>query len=330
MKFVTITTEYGVSRIEILPHPVAQSFFANVQELLKTYNVKHRYYVNGKFSYTKKNVLPIYPEATVEEFIHNQTHNLTAIVKEIEEIGAKYPIEIDESILQKRNLETQLYLNRLHASFTTAHHHYSKVGRIKWDFNSDYEFTIPEGKEDRFQYLIGQINSSVHAQEWYVETPHRSADVNLLAKNYEILIDYDYKIKDCDYGAHQDLVDQFIFYTEEDYLQSSDSDEYDVWIGRDVLGKDFLSAYYDHDDPHAWDTTYNLGYSSKFSIDVSPVTRAQVIKSPEFQSWIKDNNIEYTPKMCGIPLGRVVEGKQALLDITETVRDQLAMTIKIE
>ena len=75
----------------------------------------------------------------------------------------------------------------------------------------------------------------------------------------------------------------------------------DVWVGNDILGKDYIEAYYDHDDPNEWDVWPIMGHSGKFKINVASQwyeedstdnTLQQLVKSDNFQNWLKEYNIE--------------------------------------
>ena len=36
----------------------------------------------------------------------------------------------------------------------------------------------------------------------------------------------------------------------------------------------------------------------------------KLVKTDDFQNWLKEYNVKYVPQMCGIPLGKVTNGKE--------------------
>jgi hypothetical protein len=52
-----------------------------------------------------------------------------------------------------------------------------------------------------------------------------------------------------------------------------------------------------------------VGYSGKIALDVSDITRSDLVRSEPFQAWLAEYDVPYSPAMCGMPVGTVVEGK---------------------
>jgi hypothetical protein len=114
----------------------------------------------------------------------------------------------------------------------------------------------------------------------------------------------------------------------EDHEYFSDSKEFDVWVGKDILGKDHITAYYDHDDASEWDVTPIVGYSGKIALDVSDMTRSDLVRSDPFRAWLDECDVPYSPAMCGMPVGTIVEGKdiarQMFVDFQEFTPDAMS------
>jgi hypothetical protein len=115
----------------------------------------------------------------------------------------------------------------------------------------------------------------------------------------------------------------------EDESSIIDNDEYDVWMGVDLLGKDYITGYYNHDDPTEWDIKTLNCYTGKMEIILGSNTIPKIIKGDKFQNWLKEYGMTYIPAMCGIPLGKVISGKDLLND--KTLQQQMSVfNIKIE
>jgi hypothetical protein len=82
-----------------------------------------------------------------------------------------------------------------------------------------------------------------------------------------------------------------------------------VWIKKDLLGKDFITAFADHDDPAQFDIRPPPTISGGIAIDLDQ-GRDNLFDSPLFAAWLgqspNDTHGSY-------PLGKVISGKENLL-----------------
>jgi hypothetical protein len=293
MTTITIESEHGLSRIQIADNPFAVRFTAKFKEILKDYPVKCWMVMFG------------WVQFTTDQFITEQSDKLQKVIDELNAMGVNFPLTVNKEILQLKNTQSQQVMNQLHRAFTTAHRSYFEKTFL-WDDRTGAGYTIPPGQDQQFLYLIDQINHLVHKTEHYFKTERKNFNATDLVKQLEIRTDT--------YTNNNTrlLEDYYFTIDPADYQYASDSNEYDVWVGKDILGKDYLVAYYEHDDAGQWDITHVLGYSGKISIDITDKTRADVMQTADFRSWLAKGGVEYSPIICGMPIGTVIEGKQHL------------------
>jgi len=72
------------------------------------------------------------------------------------------------------------------------------------------------------------------------------------------------------------------------------------------LGKDYLMAWLDGDDPRQWDVTNSVVYSSGFEIDPRGARR-EFLQSATIRKWLDAHRVPITPEVIGqMPLGDTV------------------------
>jgi hypothetical protein len=313
MTFLIIETALGKVKIKLLDNKFTQKYIPFLKVMFDTFEKEYR--SGPALGYIRT----IKPAVIVEE-----TKRLIESIDELNAMGYNFPYSVKPDSFTKCDLEGQLLLNKLHRSFTTAQRDYYNnppkfltLYFTLWNDKFDSNFVVQPEDIDRLLYLTEIINDAVHSIEHYIITPRKTNDFNQIPKQLEIraLVINDIALEHKDKGRYESLSGWFKNYTKEDYELFSDSDEYDVWVGRDILGKDFIHAFYDHDDPTCWDVTGQLGYSGKIAIDMSPLTKTNIIKSEKFKQWLDEYNIPYSTKMGGMPLGTVIEGKDLLQKI---------------
>ena len=299
MTIINIETNLGLTRIEIIKNNFTDKFVTFFKNSISKYPVMSRKVAVGLYQ----------RYGPPSGFLESQTKRLQDCIAELNAMGTNFPFTVDEGTVQLRNAETQLLFNKLHRCFTTAHRSYYN-GKAVWSDKFESNITIPPGSEDRFLHLIEIINSIVHQTEFYFYTDRKNAGGTAVMTNVEVMVDA--YVND---GTRM-IADAYVKIDKEDYQYFSDSDEFDVWVGKDILGKDYKIAYYEYDDASEWDIIHILGYTGKIAIDVSGTSRQELVKSEEFRSWISQYGVEYTPAMCGMPLGKIIEGKEYLESVT--------------
>jgi hypothetical protein len=311
MTTINITSPFGTTVVEVVKNKFTDKYIPQIKSMFADYPSK-------SWLITYGGIMLRSPTGHVDR----QIQRLNDAIAELNEMGTKFPYEFNPDVLKLCNTDTQLYLNDLHRAFTTAHKTFFE-GHCVWSDKFESTVDVSCIDTDRFLYLIDQINDAVHAMELYVKTERNSSVTSGLAQQVEVGADTYVNngsrlIKEC-----------FFYIDKEDYEYFSDSDEYDVWVGTSILGKDYVIAYYQHDRAGEWDITHMLGYSCKFTVDVSEMKRADIIKSKEFQQWLAEGGVEYTPAICGMPIGRVISGKEFLNSYMRkvTYNDKLVISI---
>ena len=289
--------------------------------------------------------------------IKEQVDNLHRTILTINDVVAReglsrihtdFPLSIDEldySKFYKNDLSTQLILNELHRYFTTADRffeEYSFTARKKkrkhksyiWSDKFRSYFVLPDEdatkvksrtRQEQFSKLIQDINQIVHNIDDQTKTP-RVIDA---IKNNKIRTTLTVGFNmhgNYDVSLHSNA---YKLMTEKDMLSATDSDEYDVWMGVDLLGKDYITGYYNHEDPTEWDIRPLNCYTGKMEITLGDNTIQRFIKGNDFQNWLKDYGVKYEPAMCGVPLGKVVSGRD-FLDRNDLNSKMKNFKIKIE
>lgn len=329
MPTIKINSPYGLIKIAVLDNAFTQKYLELLRKLIGNYPISHSRDITGVYH---KNLAGEHRKhLSFDQHFEIQAQKLQDIIDEINDMGCNFPYTVDPEIVKKNNLETQELVNKLHRAFTTADRCYAQNTQMKWSDKFQSNFEVPEGKMARFIELIDQINVIVHhGIELYCPTPRKPINMDTLAWQYRIWAN-------CWIPGSTQLVgvDTWADIDPEDHQYFSDSKEFDVWVGKDILGKDHITAYYDHDDPSEWDITPIVGYSGKIAMDVSEITRSDIVRSPDFQAWLAEYNVPYSPAMCGMPLGTIVEGRDIAKKLFDTFQDfspenMLPLTVTIE
>ena len=301
MKYINIETQYGLVRIQLLQNPFMNKYIPMLQKIHSVFQSELRGGITlGRFW----KIDPVVVQAN--------TKKLMVAINEFNNMGLNFPYQVHEDSLMTYDEAAQDLLNKLHRAFTTATRaRFDDNGNVlQWSDRFESTFTVPDGKMDRVMYLTEIINDTVHATERYMKTHRKPQDQTKIYRHAELLANVTNDNPHSDLGPYSTLAGWFTNFTEEEFSYFDDSNEFDVWIGRDILGKDYLHAYYDCDDPTNWDVSGSIGYSGKISLDIGSPTKADILKSDDFQQWLADYGVKYSKRMGGMPLGNIVEGKE--------------------
>lgn len=230
---------------------------------------------------------------------------LIDVVSELNDIAGNFPYTLDHSIILERNQNTQNLLNQLHRCFTTAYRCASRRQPLVWSDKFASSFTVAEDKFTRLLELLILLNDHIHDLELYVDTDNKKFCRGFSITQAEIHID----------GAYdkcENIRSIYLDIPEEHYQYFSDSEECDVWVGIDILGKSYLNAFWDNDDPSEWDVTHQLGITGKIYIETSINKKLDILKTERFNNWLAAKNLTYKPYMCGMPIGTVISNRDLL------------------
>ena len=305
MASIDIITPPGTIHIELLDNPFVKKWADHFSNMLETFDVSYG-----------AETQPVFHRNKTTQEILKDLENLRNTIIKLQDMGTKFPFDSSKVVYEKIFMDHdagQQLLNEIHRYFTTGERTYTGWDRRieehslpHWSDDFESEFTINENNKDEFYKQLLLINDCVHEVDQSLMTTRKSIDYN------KQIVNLQFKFTE---GIFADI-------REEDYIYASDNEEYDVWVGNDILGKDYIEAFYDHDDPSEWDVAPINGHSGKFYINVKSqwyepnstnTTIQQLVKRDDFQNWLKEYNIEYVPQICGIPLGKVTSGKEFLI-----------------
>jgi hypothetical protein len=236
---------------------------------------------------------------------------LTDSVQVLRDIGTGFPYDVDTVALQAGGEAGQQVLNVMHRAFTNSFR--CESFGLPYSWYSDNRDTFAVSDQDRKLFLdnSANINTAVHNLEMYMVSDHKRAASVTPCSRFSLYFD-----------AYNVSADSQILAREaakviqpEDAEFYNDSTEYDVWVGKDILGKDYMTGFLENDDPREWDVTEILYYTGRIEIDLTPYTFVDRIRSPEFAQWLARHNVAYHPRMAGIPLGNIFQGRDILQKI---------------
>jgi hypothetical protein len=217
------------------------------------------------------------------------------VVQELNDLGFNFPLLPDQIKFQNPN-NLQNLLNQLHRYFTTG----SKSGNC-WMYAVPNQFNIV-GRTDIFYNLINKINSIVHIVEYYAATDHKH---NFKSKYTEYEIRFDYS------NFNQaDIMKEI----KAEHLQYfSMSADYDVWLAHCILGKTFDTCYFDMDDPREHDIMADQFYDGSLLF-----SDKAILRDAQIQNWLKSYGITVNADHFGMPIGKIISGKELVPIIKNT------------
>lgn len=177
----------------------------------------------------------------------------------------------------------------------------------------DAKFVMPGTVQHQDWFgIVDKINVAVHKLEIYTVP---LANKKLIAEQYPLV-----ELTFVPDRQHADLSTWFPFTTDEQQYNFNsflDSTDPLALLNSSILGKSVLQAFYEHDDPTADDCTGRLGSFGGFVIDLTD-NRRRLYQCAEFQSWLKQYNLDTTQVPYEFPIGTIVSASQALIDFRQT------------
>jgi hypothetical protein len=129
------------------------------------------------------------------------------------------------------------------------------------------------------------------------ERNHHGMLVNRATKAYPLqdpnqLAEFGY-----DKDIYSDLVDSY-----------TTDPEIDVYGMKCIVGKSYMTAWHQYDDPRQWDITRTQTLSGAFTLDPHRITN-QFYNSDYFLNWLDEYGHPRDPKLYGhVPVGRILNG----------------------
>lgn len=288
MKFLNLQTDCGITSIQLLNNEFVNFWLEHFQKVIKYHDME---IIHGSQP-TLKTYIPIYEK---EKLINN-------IISTIDKINSlDYVVPFPESFVKEQflslDLTSQLVLNKLHR--------YCVVGdqfRNRWIYDSDLMFAYVEYDNTQFSYLLNLLNQNIHALEHYISTPNKLKFQNSIRNVHLFLIN---SSKYSDVNIYTDGLDIEIPDSMQKHMRLTG---YDVWIKKDILGKDFITAFSEHEDPSSFDIRPPPMISGGILIDMN-IGRSQLFNSQYFKDWLgKDPD----DTQGSYPLGNIVSGREFL------------------
>jgi hypothetical protein len=230
-------------------------------------------------------------------------------------MGLSFPVPAEE-IKLGTSLDTQHLLNRLHRHFTTGHRSVSLgESTTTWLDNSSHTFKLDPTKFKEFSYYVHEINSVVHESEGHI--------VNDRQLNFTPRYEYQFLFESTQPKDPNNNPQEIYFQKikPEHFQYFTDQLKYDVWLPLyQIQGKNYWVSYFDYDDPTHWDVSTNIVYSGSFAVGDRSVTR-----DPAILEYLRSYGIEPGPLHCGMPLGKVISGKEILTTLTTNNISQIVI-----
>jgi hypothetical protein len=289
MQQLNFKTNLGIVTIELVNTKFVDFWFRHFQHMATHYNLRLR-----------KADWPYYKELDSDAF--TIIDKITEVIDKINTL--EYLSPLPETVTRNQftsfDLTTQQLLNRLHR--------YCVVGtecRNRWLYHDEPTFEWIQWDNDQYMYLLNLLNQNIHHLEEYVKAPNRVKFVRTISTQELIFSASRYT----DVDVYADDADLEIPDSMQDQLRIGG---YDVWIKKDILGKDFITAFADHDDPAEFDVRPPPMISGGLSIELNN-GKDTLYRSEEFRTWLQQ---PLTDQHGSYPIGQVVAGKHHLLKAT--------------
>lgn len=286
-KILNFKTEHGNFLIEMLDNEFVDQWLQHFLRVTKKYHTSIRPnrwpWIETQLDSKKDQVNQAIDQVVVA----------TQLIDSLDGI-APLPEKICREQLASLDLNTQHVLNRLHRYAVVA-----TENRDRWVQDQPASFEWVPYDHAQFDYAVNLLNQNIHNLEMYVSTPHKK---KFWGAWYSTEIVFDAS-KYTDVDIYHDDVDVAI---SDDMFPHLRLTGYDVWIKKDLLGKDFITAFADHDDPSKFDIRPPTIYSGGIHINQN-TGKDTIYHSEEFVNWLGTTPTDFHGNY---PLGRVIENKQ--------------------
>jgi len=277
--------EYNVT-IEFLDNPFVKSYV----EVLKD-NVKNREYEFTSLTCPSKG----------KEWDKDNVNYLTNKIKTTIELINRFaykPFPVSPGAVKffepgkEYAMESRELLNDLHRGFAFCYLSNWTSWTSPYDCKKDLFNEINDREELRT--AISDVNELVHMLEGYYYT--KVFTDRIVDKYTEHCISF------------KDAPWRFLEPWEDVYRVSKLGS--DVWVPmQHMVGKNYLSCYYDLDDPTTADIHHENNLIGAFSIG-----DRKTLASPHLRMWFKEHGMD--PQL-GIPLGKITKGMDIIPELTE-------------
>jgi hypothetical protein len=163
-------------------------------------------------------------------------------------------------------------------------------------------YNYSDNARGEIDYSLQVINAWIHLYEvecmYSPRTEHINQISNVLAADLDLKrIDGSYLVS----KPAEPIIDT-------DFIPLCHSnDSANVYALKKILGKDYLTCYYDHDNPLEWDVTMANTIDGSFVIDYEGIYE-YTYNTEEFKYWIRDHKLKDKHTYSNIQIGRVTNG----------------------
>jgi len=226
--------------------------------------------------------------------------DLEKIKKDIDNIKSMVPFPIHEVFTSNNPDDMHFDFNRLHRCYTSGIMSLTRENHLNWNRNfvdpgKDLDEILPiiniklSEEKSKLLEFIDNLNTHIHHCELQAETKN-SVICEELTKNlvhYEIRIDNNFEMKKVD--SKYMSIDQ----------------KFNVWVYKEICGKDIVQCFIDNDNPRNHDITPPTHIHGNIFIDLYN-SRLKVINSDSFHKWLDLYGLSVMDSHGLIPLGKVV------------------------
>jgi hypothetical protein len=300
-----LTRQNNTITLELLDNPFILDFVAHLKWVNQHFKISSW---QDRIPYTRHNNWN-------PGFVKSVEQDIVSAVTLLNAMGLNFPIPVAEIVLDQTPRSRDL-LNRLHRHFTTSHRSVSHgEPTTTWLDGTEYNFKLDPKDYNEFTIQVHNINTAVHNVEGYYTNDRVQ---NFTPKfEYQILFDSNQPI-----DINNNPQDGYFQNIKQEHFQYfTDQLEYDAWLPlHQIQGKNYWVAYFDEDDPRPWDVSTNIQYSGSIALG-----DRSAIRDPKIISWLESYGITPGPLHCGMPLGRIISGKEYISRLRNN--DVLSVTV---
>ena len=286
-KILDFRTEHGTFSIELLDNIFVNQWLEHFLKMSQKYHTTIR---PTSWPY-------IIPNSDSTDHSIDQVLEAIQLINNLDFISP-LPETVTREQLALLDVSTQQVLNRLHRYAVVA-----SDTRNRWIMNQEPSYEWVPYEIEQFNYAVNLLNQNIHNLEQHVSTPHKHK-FHAVWQSTEIIFDAS---KYSDVNVYHDGVDVAIPDNMFTHLKLTG---YDVWLKKDLLGKDFITAFADHDNANEFDVRPPTIYSGAIHIDRN-TGKDNIYQSSEFTTWLGGNPTDYHGNY---PLGNVIANKQNIID----------------
>lgn len=168
----------------------------------------------------------------------------------------------------------------------------------KWS-KEHQTYQYSDNARGELEQHLQTINAFIHIYEIDGLYSERSKNIKIVSN--ALANDLDLKRIDGSY-LHDNPMEPIISTRHIPHLNTTT--DANVYALKKILGKDYLTCYYDHDDPLQWDITMANTIDGSFVIDYEGIYEYSY-NTEDFQHWVKEYKLKDKHTYSNVQIGRV-------------------------